>query len=211
MKLLKKSTVSLVFGISSIFLSFANADERQHHIGVLGGIGLSSPSIKVNGNEPDKSSKIGFTGGLSYEYTIHPLFGVEVDALYERRAFKTTSAGTETSFGSNHLTIPVLLRVHPISYFSVGVGGYYSSSFGDLSTETGSNSTSIAYTSAGVNRPDAGLIASLRGQYPIADQIQAVLDVRGLLGLVNQNSIQDDNNSFKTRGIQAMLGVTYSL
>lgn len=211
MKLFTKSTVSFIFGIGMLCFSVANADERPHQVGVLGGIGFNFPSIKIAGNDIDKSSKVGFTGGLTYEFKFHPLFSVEVDALYERRAYKATLSGIETSFGANQLTIPLLVRVHPISYFSVGVGGYYSSSFGDISVDDGTVSTSVPYTSVGINRPDAGLLASIRGQYPVADQIQAVLDIRGILGLVNQNASQDDNNSFKTRGFQAMLGVSYAL
>lgn len=187
--------------------SIASAQSQEVSLDVLGGVGFSFPSAKTAGVDLDKSTKAGFAGGLGANYFFNSSFSLELDVLYAQRAFTLKNGGTDTETKLNTIQVPLMARYWILpKYLGLGLGGYWAETVGDAKV----NDVSVKPGDAGFNRPDFGLIASVQGRYPIAQNFHVLLDARFNYGLVNQNTQNDDNHSYKNRDLTLLAGVGYS-
>ena len=125
-----------IFGslfLVSLFLNYSQAEAAR--ISFVGA--ANSSEAKESGT--DYSGVTGYGGGVLIETRLLPMLGFEFGALYLPRKFKTDTTSpldaTVTSEGKMY-EFPVLLRAHLGRILSFGLGGYYASATGQITTQT---------------------------------------------------------------------------
>lgn len=200
---------------SILALSVGSYNASAFEFGALGGVNIAMGDINLNNTSLKSSSVSNFTFGLSSHFDIAPLFGIDVDALYQPRGYAATATlGSYTVLGSavvDYLTVPLMLRVEIIpGFLRVGAGGYASFAMSDVNITESGLSTKATRASRNWVNSDFGLTASLRGTLPVVPGfLDLVADVRYQLGLsdIETSGVTDA----KLRDLSILGGLTLKL
>lgn len=180
---MKKLLGLAVLGILSI--GTANAGMA---VNVLGGLNYNKNSISPEDTTQTISSKGGLTYGATFEFSMVPMFSIELGALSVARVNKydlgATGVATTTSRG---LEIPLMFRFTALPILDFGIGGYYAKTPKKYKV---SDSTIVGFPDGEydidpteVESSDYGVRASVRGKFPVAPMIKILVDVNYSMGM----------------------------
>ena len=196
---------SLTVSVLSGSLAFANTE-----LGVLGGLnlGMNSFSTTAPGVTITTGSVSSFMFGAALHHTLQDSFGIEIDALYQKRGISVTGSGGGVSVTRNitvnYLTLPVMARFEVVpQYVRLGVGGYASLAISDVSV----GDVSATRAASNWSSTDFGLIGSVRGSYPVAPNVDLVADVRYMFGFTDVDTTAE--NDSKLRDFSILAGASY--
>jgi hypothetical protein len=185
------------------------------------------------------SSGTAFGGGvlISERSVLVPSFSIETGFLYLPRSMSETQtfsdgpvSGTiSENLNFNYWQLPVLARLHFQELFSVGFGGYYAHSMGNIKYTYSSSNAAVqaalpsgtqyaGYQSNGIAQTDYGLLFAFGANVPIpATSLSIYGDARYALGLKNIQTGQltsintnDSSDNNKWHDIQLLVGLSYS-
>jgi len=92
----------------------------------------------------------------------------------------------ETTTSANWVKLSNLIRIYPIPFLTIGVGGYYSLGIGNYTvTAKDGTSTSVGFADVGLKKSDFGLEAGLGTRFPLSESFGILGDIRYSLGLAN--------------------------
>lgn len=196
------------FMLSALFVLALGAHSvLAFEIGGLGVFNFSSPSADSNGSSITSSSRLGFGFGGIINFSLLPSFGsvdlldLEIGVFYLPRKYSQTSAGgTKTDFSASWLQFPLLVRLNPVPFLTLGAGGYFAFAMSDMNRDD----TSVPFDQVGLGRTDLGLLASVGLRFPVAPTLNILAEGRYLIGLANLAKNSSDN--FKFRDFQLLGG-----
>jgi hypothetical protein len=143
----------------------------------------STPKLTNNG----AFSPVG--GGLGLTYMFSPKIGIEVEGFYLQRALSSSQTNNAYSFDA-------LLRLEPVRWFSLGVGGYY-----DMYS-----SGTIVSLGSRVSDGDMGFKVGGGLRLPLGMYVSFLTQAFYKMGLNNQAS---GAFSFKYSMIQGIVGLEF--
>ncbi len=117
------------------------------------------------------------------------------------------SAVGDVVVSGSYWSVPVLLRVMPISYISAGVGLDYAV-VGSSKLELGGSPLSNSALTTGY-KSHFGAVASVIGQYPILEMLSLIVDVRYRMGL--ETALNFEGTNRKLNVLSFGVGVSKSL
>jgi hypothetical protein len=145
--------------------------------------------------------------GVLLEFRLVHYVGFEFGGIYVPRVYKTSGLDTTTTTTQKLYEFPVLLRIHPVSFFSLGGGVYYGSYTGTVSTKvesaTGTTQSSSTYAAAARSKRDYGLAAAAALYMPLAPLLKFVIDGRYTVGARNNST---GSGSLKFNDTQVLAG-----
>lgn len=220
MNVLRSLTLGLFIFSSSILFSQSNKID----IGIEAG-----PSLKsLRGSDflESSGSSVGFSGGLTFQYNFTKLFSLRTNISYERKGSEMDFLFTD-EFGNqfdeitlrsnfDYLTIPLLarftfgekLRFHVNAGPNVGYLVKQADILDAYATIPESETNNIDV----FERLDFGLTTGLGVSYPILNNLLLSMEVRNNLGLININSLANDNGgNTKTVSTNLLVGIAYQL
>jgi hypothetical protein len=139
---------------------------------------------------------------------------IEIDALYVKRSVEViTTGGTDDTYASKVVQIPVIFRVNLIpSILSVGAGPYYEIGLSSGVDDTfGGTTANYSYTALNMKHMDYGLVGSARFQLPLFPFVRMLVDARYVYGLSEQYLDTSLGESLKNRYIQVFAGLGLSM
>jgi len=176
---LRKNSIALVCLVSSCFLPSAHAFD----VSLLGAMTVSNYSLSAPTDIPS-STGVAFGLGGTVGFDLNPFFSIETGLLYLKHSYSTNLNLTNQSFTYDYTTIPLLLRLNPISLISFGAGFYYG-----IATSTSVDTTVGTAVSTTMDSPhtnDFGLMAGVGVRLPLIPMLLKLrADVLYEFGLVN--------------------------
>lgn len=170
----------------------------------------------VTSTKANSGTGLSLGAGVLAETAQFNRWSAETGLLYVTRSIAN---GTFTSMASA-LQVPLLARYDVISdLVSVGLGGYYAYGIGQVGTDGQDGVTRyVGYDTAGIHRIDYGIVASVGGSYPVADEVDIMADVRYNYGLAREStsgvydpSLGTGNSNLYFRMVQALVGFRFFL
>lgn len=209
------AAILCAFGVISSPSCFAASEGLLWRPSLVGIGTFAKYTTSTNSSFLSTGSKLGLGGGLLLEAGFGPdtdgghnrLFGIELGALYVERAI--TLVGVTDRF--RYLQVPLQFRVWPLSFLVLGAGGYYASAIGSLTEESGSQSLSKSYESAGYGSSDLGLLISGGVRIPIASSVRWLTEARYSFGLQDLNSPSLPDVTTRWNDFQILLGLGIDL
>lgn len=143
-----------------------------------------------------------YGGGVLIDFLMIPnLAEVELGFLYLPKGF---SLGSK-SYSMTSVQAPLQLKIYILPAIFLGLGGYYSRSFGTISATSDAGASTLPYSPQGpYTADDYGVALSLGLRVKIVPTISFILDARYLIGGVN---ISHTDGTLYTRDIQALAGI----
>jgi len=212
---MKKNTLLLVIGILLTSITFAQNELR---VGINAGANLSS--FRGNSFIENSKSKIGFLGGVSFEYYLKDNLSIKTNLNYERKSIEQGGGyydeyGIFTEMKANihydYLTIPILLKHEfgksKIFYIN---GGPFINFL--LSTKIiGDNSPSDDITSF-YKKIDGGLSIGIGTKFQLNDKNNLNIEIRDNYGLVNISDVAVvDGGTIKTNSFNLILSWDFEI
>jgi hypothetical protein len=165
-------------------------------------VGLAN-STSPNSPGVEYSSETSYGVGLLLESRLVPMFGFEIGALYAPRKYSLATAvptATNVTYTGKTYEFPAALRIHLGRNFSLGFGGYYAMSKGDVQQQTtsaaGSSTQSVTYASQNQTDSDYGLLGSIQAGFRLTPLTHLVFDARYLMGLKNNSTIAGSDRKY---------------
>ncbi len=201
-----KSTRHLIVFLAAALMLTTSAQAAT--LAVLGGANWyhgSDQNIPAGGVNNGTGSQAGYEFGLGLNFHLIPmLVTFEVDGLYDHNS----QAFGSGSLKSNNIQVPALFHLWLGRALSVGAGGFYSFTTGNI-TETDANGNQLyAGNPGGLNLASSnyGALGDVRIRFPMG-MGHFFLDGRYLLGLKTLNTSGSD--TLQSREAQAMLGYAF--
>ena len=179
---MKLKTYTLIF---SLFFGASSLSARAAHALDFSLFGIVTPSnYNVSPAPSSTSSSITFGLGGTVGFGLSPFFSLETGALFLPRTFTQTTAGFENTRSVSYMEIPVLLRISPMSLFSVNAGLYYG-----IPTASSVKVTTSGTTTSGTspNPTDYGLLLGASVRIPVAPFLKIRGDLLYRIGLANMD------------------------
>ncbi len=197
--------------MTALILIGSSSPVHAFELGFIGGYNSNSPSISNAGVDATTSGSSGYELGAYFSQALVNKFSIEIDTILEHKSYVLGSSSTGTTYSLNDFQIPVFARYSIIPLFNVGLGLYWSSSFGSVSTNNGTSSTTFSqsYSAAGLSETDFGLTTSIQARIPVTPVNRLILDVRYNFGLSNLST--DSANSYKSRELCFLAGFSFGL
>ena len=135
-----------------------------------------------------------FGAGVFADFAFAPFLSLESGLLFMPRKYEAQSISVDTEQSFTTLQFPVLVRLSPLDFLSVGIGPYFSLPIGTFKevtrTKVGNASVTVdrTFEQAGIGTTELGLEASARIDWPVLPGIGAVLDLRYLHELTNSST-----------------------
>lgn len=103
-----------------------------------------------------------------------------------------------------------MLRFEPLSFISLGLGGYLGFGMGNVSVSTNNVPTDYSYEAYFLSNTDFGLAISGALQIPILPLTDILIDARFLLGLKNRDTtIGNTNRSYNRSNLLILAGLRF--
>lgn len=191
---MKKIMLVSTFLIFGYFTSFSQLENR-FSIGPRLGANFSN----VNSN--DTKNLTGLVAGLTSTYSINEKSGITVDLLYSGEGHQRGNQEVERKY----LKIPILYNTfwgklgeafRPKIYVGFAPGFLIEAEVNNIET-TGENNPTVL-----------DIVGGLGFNQRLGNRIWLNADLRAFWGIT---PIQDSNNSYKNRTLQASLGIAYGL
>ncbi len=145
----------------------------------------------------------GFGLGLGIEFRFSGLFSIESGGIWERR--EQNLAGLVVR--AQYFQIPLMARLHPLSWFSFGAGGYY----GYRVTEPlrVGDFTLVSADEPGLvrSRHDLGLVVSVRTDAALGARWGLFVEGRATLGLMSVDPLPGVRENWESA--QLLLGIAW--
>lgn len=176
--------------VATLPLLFNRPASALDLIGV-GGITFTDPQA-----EPPVAyhAQATFGGGVFADFAVTPFLHLESGLLLMPRKYEAQSISVDTEQSFSSLQFPVLVRLSPTDFFSVGIGPYLALPTGRFKevtrTKIGNASVTVdrTFEQAGLRTTELGLQASARIEWPVLPEVGAVLDFRYLHEFTNSSS-----------------------
>ena len=222
----KLFVIVAVWGMGfSLMLSEAQASIR---LSLVGALNFSAPALQsstqtqggATANITGTSASIAAGVGVLGDYSLLPNLELELGFLYMPRQYMidTTVSGSApvtgqlvTYFFEKKAQIPLLVRFWPLSFLSVGAGGYFEQGIGDIAITPALSSTTDyeSYEFEGINRSDFGLIGSVQSKVMLGAGLNWIADLRYVFGLTNVDT--SGTPSYYYRDVQFLTGIGIEL
>lgn len=203
MKQIKKLQLGLFLLLTIGFTSQAHA---LLSTSIKGGLGVNKIAITdVGGTDLSTAGYgIGYQGGIGLDFGLGPI-AVGADVLFAQRGSFIGIASSKW----NTILVPVQAKLTLIPFLSLGLGGYFSTAIGDISTDTGAGSTSsVSFAAANMSKSDFGAVASLGISLPLGVTTLS-LEGRYLYGMKNLQTNATGDASMKLSAFDMLVGVTF--
>ncbi|NCN40287.1 PorT family protein [bacterium] len=204
MKLLNRSFLALC-----LIVGFGYSQQSQALLStsLKGGIGLNKMSSTDSGGNSIAGSSfgIGYQGGLGLEFSLG-VASVAADVLFAQRG----SFNTLTTSKWKTILVPVQAKFSLIPLLSLGLGGYFSTALGDISTESnlGVSTGTTTFAAANLSKSDFGAVASVGISLPLGVTTLSV-EGRYLYGMKNLQTNATGDASTKMSAFDMLVGVTF--
>ena len=103
----RTAVVAIVLAVMFFATSVSAVDIM---LGLKGGLNIANV-YGENTNEL-KENRLGFIGGVSFDFKVHKMFSIQPEILYTNNGWKYSSGDDEAVFKLDYLEIPVLLKLH---------------------------------------------------------------------------------------------------
>lgn len=163
----------------------------------VGGLNFHSPSVERTGTSVDSATGIAL--GAYLGWGLFPGFGMETGVISTRRKMTLNVSGVEQKSRYAAIEVPLMLRFTALPVLSFGGGIYHARNSRKINGDT---------EDANRKRGEFGTRLNARFTLPLAPLVGFVVEANYLLGLTDIDL--DPNSSFKTREIQALVGVSVS-
>lgn len=205
--------ISLRLTLPLVLFTLSSAPARADLLALSAVGGLNFSDLSVSSLPTGESTSMGtnFGFGVLGAYGFFPGFAAELGVLDMPRSVNLNdSAGKSiSSVTGSYLEIPLLVRFTALPIISFGAGAYYAHTLGNPSVSVlGGSSVSANYPS-NYSQSDFGLEGSVAASYSIMPMISVFADLRGLLGLVNEDSSGATTQHY--RNVEILAGVTLSI
>ncbi|HET6226874.1 MAG TPA: porin family protein [Bacteroidia bacterium] len=125
--------ISLIFAgallVASTYINAQDDSREKIHFGAKAGLNVSS-IYDTKGNDNSPEAIAGFVGGGFIAIPVGKYLGIQPEVLFAQKGFAATSyqeTGTVSyTRRTDHLEIPVLLQIKPVSFLSLVVGPQFS-------------------------------------------------------------------------------------
>lgn len=202
---------SLVPSIFMLLMGVPHVGLAQESLALkfLGVATIQNPEYS-SGSASSIDGKTSFGIGAGAEFSLSETIGIEVDILALNHKFSRDTAeffGTEASntYSSSYIQVPVLLKYHPVNFFNVGAGIYYSRIYSSWTVSVGDSEASISDFEAN----DLGFVLSLGAVTPLGGTFAVVSDLR-LAHSISELS-RDSGDVLQFSDIQALVGLQLTL
>jgi hypothetical protein len=204
-----KNTHRILFAL--VALSLLPAQAQAFDLAAVGVLNLSGTSIDPDPAGTEEGGKLGIGFGALAEMEWLPMIGIQFGLLYVKRTTTVTGPGLDSQLSANMLQIPVMVRISPIDFVSVGAGGYYAFAAGDLTARDNVTGLEVStpFDSTNVSKSDVGLILGAALKFPIAPTLSLLADARYLLGLKDLDTTGATTS--RTRDFQFLVGLNFGL
>ena len=184
---------------------------------IVGGVNSSNANLTASavqtsgGTTYSSSSGSGYFFGALFTNHFSHLLSLELGIIYEHDQMGLTVANSAANMSVNltehfsRLQVPLVLRAHLIpSFFNVGVGGYWSTSIGNVSVDSSNQSiftskSTGSFFDLGLLPTDLGAIGSVQITIPLMPMFKILIEGRYLIGLRNDTNDPVNNySSYKT-------------
>jgi hypothetical protein len=154
------------------------------------------------------SGKLGIGFGALAELEWLPMTSIQLGLLYLTRK---SEAGVGNEISVKGLQIPLMVRISPIDFVSVGGGAFYTIGMGDVTAKnTVTNAeASSSFETAGISKSDVGLVLGAALKFPLAPTLSLLADARYLLGLKDVSTSAALET--KTHDFQVLLGLNFGI
>lgn len=176
-------------------------------ITVLGGINMAKPSVSTTPATTTASSNALGLGLLWGKKFGAGMFGIETGLFYFQEKFAAFSMDWKTK----RLHVPLMFRLNPVKFLSIGAGGYYENGTGDVDVSALGVTVTQSYADSGLKKSDYGLDFDLRIKIPFGPMVAFVIDGRYQLGLAERLKDTTGGASYKSRSIQALGGFSFGM
>lgn len=196
------------FGVFlALFMALSAKGSEYFLMSAVGALNLSNPSITSNGAAVAHSGRSVFGLGVLGSFPILPLFRIETGVIYLPHSYSI--GPVDTTFKNFH--VPILVRIVPLPFISLGLGGYLGFATGSVSQYNESTKTTQEFTYETLNwgKTDFGLAMSVGLDLPVAPATSLLVDMRYLIGLSNLD--KNATKTLKTSGWVAVVGLKFGI
>jgi len=198
----------LVFSI--VALTFCSTAYSQGlSLGVVGVGSVQNPSFQSSGSQNTVKGKYGLGAGITSELVFVNGVAIEADLIFLNHKFSRDTAeffGTTVSstFTSNYVQIPVLLRFRPVPLVNLGLGAYYSRVVSSWSV----SAASFENRTVDYGKDDFGFVTAVGTFIPASEILTLVADLRYTRSLSNSaTSSATSTDSLKFSDLQFIVGL----
>lgn len=191
--------------IFALSLAFTNAASAA----VISVVGLQDTSNISTNSAMATGSSSGTGEGLLLAFHLGERTSIETGALQFTRKWTDTTSGNNDTLSGQIIEVPLVFQLHLVHWFSLGVGGYYSTNSGNL-TESGTvTNSSLGYGSYGIAGTDYGLVGSAALHFYLGHGIMLRLEERYTQG--TPNLALTSGAQFHNRDLQTLAGLSFIL
>lgn len=101
------------------------------HLGFKAGMNYSSMYDQQRSSNFNPSPKTGFVGGAFLAIDPIPIIGFQPEILYSQKGYRANGANYEYEYNSNHLDVPLLIKLKPAPFLHFVGGPMYSYKLSD--------------------------------------------------------------------------------
>lgn len=115
-RICKRQSIRIITGLFFIWLLINNPGVKaQFNVGLKSGLNLTSINYNPNFNQKNikKDVKIGYMGGLTFQYFNEKVMGLQFELLFIQKGFRTlydTLTGIQYERTINYITLPFLTQ-----------------------------------------------------------------------------------------------------
>jgi hypothetical protein len=202
---MKRMTVLIMF-LSIMFIA-TSAAAVDIMLGLKGGVNIAN----VHGEDipEDNKTRLGFIGGVSFDFKVHEMFSLQPELLYSMKGCKLTAGDDEAVWKFNYIEIPVLVKLHipageavdPSFFVGPAVGMNLSADF-EITEDSETESIDI---SDNVKDVEFSVVVGAGLDITVGERGAFIIDLRFDYGLTTLDDTSDPDD-FKNWAFGAMIG-----